>query len=129
MTKYWMAQVAAICNFLGAVLVFVSFQATSTDLLMIANKDQSFAFCIGDRAIFGLTPGGRGTYIGAACPQGADAKPAAVVSTDYPNLTKFGWVLVGVGFFLQLFSLEKPKLEPTPRISYGPRQKSPKLSN
>jgi hypothetical protein len=106
--------------------VFLSFQATSTNLLVIANKDKSFAFCIGDRAVFGLVPGGMGTYIGAKCPEGTDAKPAAVVNTDSPGLAKFGWILIGFGFFLQMFSIEKPQPVTVPHVSYGPRQKSPK---
>jgi hypothetical protein len=106
MTKARMARLSAFLNLLGAFLVFLSFQATSTNLLMIANKDKSFAFCIGDRSIFGLLPGGRGTYIGAGCPQGQDAKPAAVVSTDSPWLAKLGWIVLAIGFGLQIFSVE-----------------------
>lgn len=127
--RYRLALLSGFLNLLGSFLVFLSFQATSTNLLVIANKDQSFAFCIGDRAIFGLIPGGRGTYIGTACPTGTDAKPAAVVNTDSPGLAKFGWILIAFGFFLQMFSIEKPQLVTVPQIASGPRQRSPKKSS
>lgn len=110
MTTAQMARLSAFLNLLGAFLVFLSFQATSTNLLMIANKDKSFAFCVGDRAVFGLIPGGRGTYIGASCPEGQDAKPAAVASTDSPWLAKLGWIILAIGFALQIFSVESSPL-------------------
>lgn len=38
-------------------------------------------------------------------------KPAAVVNTDYPWMARFGWVLLLIGFALQLYSIEEPKLD------------------
>ena len=107
--KYRMAFVSAFLNLLGSFLVFLSFQATSTDLLLVTEKGKkNVAFCIGDRAVFGLTADGKGTAMGYGCPQGTDVKPAAVINTDSPGLAKFGWILIGIGFFLQLFSIETP---------------------
>ncbi len=107
MFKYWMAFLAAILNLAGSGLVFFSFQAASANLLLVAPKDGSLAFCIGDRAVFGLGPGGS-TIIGYGCPKALDTKPAAVVNTDSPGLAKFGWLLIGLGFLFQLFSLQRP---------------------
>jgi hypothetical protein len=127
MMKYRMALLSAFLNLLGSFLVFLSFQAASTNLLLVTEKGtKNVAFCIGDRAVFGLTKDGRGTAMGYGCPQGVDAKPAAVVNTDSPGLAKFGWILIGFGFFLQMFSIEKPQAVTVPHISYGPRQRSPK---
>jgi hypothetical protein len=128
MTKYWMAQIAAMLNLLGAFLVFLSFQATSTDLLLVMGKDKSTAFCVGQNAILAEGPDGS-TILGTKCPEGSDAKPAAVVNTDSPGLAKFGWIILAVGFFLQMFSIEKPRAPIIPHASYGPRQRSPKNRN
>jgi hypothetical protein len=55
------------------------------------------------------SPGG-GTLVGLNCPSDADTKPTAIVNTDAPWLGKLGWFLIGVGFFLQIFSIEEPLL-------------------
>ncbi len=39
MSKYRMAQLSAFLNLAGAVLVFLSFQATSTDFFLVTTKD------------------------------------------------------------------------------------------
>jgi hypothetical protein len=117
MLKYRMAFASAFLNLFGSILVFFSFQATSTNLLLVAPKDGSFAFCIGDRAVFGLGPGGS-TIFGYKCPEALATKPAAVVNTDSPGLAKFGWLLIGFGFLFQTFSIQKPpsSTEPLPAL-------------
>ena len=103
--------------------MFLSFQATSTDFLLVSTRDGKSALCVGKRAFFVMVPNG-GTGAGAACPEGVDAKPAAVVNTDSAWLAKLGWMILGAGFLLQIFSIKKPRETDAPRSSYGPRQKS-----
>lgn len=127
MAKYRMARWSAFLNLLGALLVFLSFQTASTNLLFVTERGtKNVAFCIGDRAVFGLTHDGQGMTMGFACPLGSDAKPAAVINTDSPWLMVFGWSVLVLGFFLQLFSVEKPSSVVIPHVTYGPRQKSSK---
>jgi hypothetical protein len=109
MTKYRMAQLSGLLNLFGALLVFLSFQATSTDLLLVRASSGQTAFCVGKNAMLVLDPGG-GIDIGAKCPQGADTKPTAVVNTDAPWLGFVGWGILALGFLLQIFSIEKPML-------------------
>jgi hypothetical protein len=128
MSKYQMARASAILNLVGAVLLFVSFQATSTDFMLVSTKDGRQALCVGKRAMFVMEPNYH-TGIGVAtCPNDPDAKPAAVINTDEPWLAKLGWLLIVVGFIFQWASIEPPQA-PVVRVSYGPRQKSPKKSN
>jgi hypothetical protein len=127
MTKYWRAQTSAALTLLGSFLVFLSFQGASTNLMLVTEKGtKNVAFCIGDRAVLGLTDDGRGTAMGYGCPKGLDAKPTAVVNTDSPGLAKAGWMILALGFFLQIFSIEKPKPTIATQVSYGPRQKKSK---
>ncbi len=61
--------------------------------------------------------------IGTACPEAMPgARPTAVVNTDAPWLAIFGWFLLLAGFFLQFFSIEKP------RPSAAPAHESPKIN-
>jgi hypothetical protein len=109
MLKYRLAQASAVLNLLGALLVFLSFQATSTNLLLITSADQQLAaFCVGGRAAFLMR--GPAVGLGVTCPTGPNIKPTAIVNTDSPFLEYIGWGLLGLGFFTQLFSLEKPNL-------------------
>jgi hypothetical protein len=89
--------------------VFLSFQATSTNLLLVTSTDQKLAaFCVGDRAAFVME--GNGVGMGTACPQGSGIKPTAVVNSDSPLLGYIGWGLLALGFGTQFFSIEKPML-------------------
>ena|ERR1700730_18187628 len=129
-SKYHMAMLSAILNLIGAALIFWSFQAASTKLLLVTGQGKDVAFCIGDRAMFGLTKDGQGLAMGYACPSGDTMKPTVVANTDKPWMATVGWGMLVLGFVFQLASVEKkPKPDFPPRVSYGPRQKSPKISN
>ena len=113
MTKAGVARCSAVLNFVGSLLVFLSFQATSTRLVLVTSEDKNdktAAFCIGDTAVFGLSPDGHGMDMGYTCPQKENMKPAAVVSTESPRIAKFGWLLLLVGFLGQVFSIEPSRL-------------------
>jgi hypothetical protein len=121
-----MAQLSAFLNLLGALLVFLSFQATSTDFFLVTTKENKTALCVGKSAMFVMGPG-TSLLIGTACPEAMPgARPTAVVNTDAPWLAILGWALLFVGFFFQLFSIEAPKPNIPVHVSHGPRQRSPK---
>jgi len=91
--------------------VFHSFQATSTSLILVTEKNGAMSFCVGNNAMFTAIPGpGHGLQMGHECPQGIDAKPAAIVNTDSPIEATLGWLLLLLGFVLQVFSIEPSKL-------------------
>ena len=46
---------------------------------------------------------------GGECPDWRNAKPAAVVNMEHPWLVKFGFLLIGLGFFMQLLTACFPK--------------------
>ena len=117
-SKYRMAQLSAVLNFLGAILVFLAFQATSSDFFLTTLKSGNKALCVGTNALVVWTPSAR---VGFGMPNGcaeAESTPrVAVVTIESPKLSFLGWVLLLFGFFLQIFSIEPPKpIEPlTPR--------------
>src|SRR5690242_1620398 len=81
MKKYLQARCALALNLAGALLLLFAFSATSTNLLLVTDATKSqVAFCIGDRAVFGVE--GTSTRMGYKCPNGLDAKPTAVVNSD-----------------------------------------------
>src|ERR1700681_4001191 len=102
--KYRLAQASAWLNLSGAFLLFLSFQATSTNLFLVTAVNGNTAFCVGNRAMFVMRPDG-GLGMGTSCPIGA-GKPTAVVNTDSPALVMLGWGLLLLGFIFQLFSIE-----------------------
>jgi hypothetical protein len=114
MSKFRLAQASAILNLLGAFLVFLSFQATSTKFLLVTGTDNRSFLCVGDQALFAMDPK-HGLDLGVGCPAGQDYKPAAVVNTDKPWLGYFGWGMLFLGFFAQLLSIEKPPVSPNKR--------------
>ena len=100
-----MAQLSAVLNLVGAVLIFYSFQAASTKLLLVTAADKSGAsFCIGDVAVFSVR--NHNVTMGTTCPPNTGKKPTAIVNTDAPWASFTGWIVLGLGFLLQLFSIE-----------------------
>ncbi len=110
MSKSHWAQISAFLNLLGSVFLFLSFQATSTSLLLVSGADKSTSFCVGDTAMFKFSESGTGVEMGTKCPIAANSKPTAVVNTDLPELAKWGWIVLVIGFLVQIFSIEPSPL-------------------
>ncbi len=126
MKKHQWAVVSAVLNLLGGAFLLFSFQATSTDLLMVSGKGGETAFCVGKDAFFVMRPG-HGIGVGTTCPESkGDARPTAVVNTDRPAFVTIGLVLVLCGFFAQLLSIDIPRAKLTKAQK---RQLKLKLSN
>jgi hypothetical protein len=110
----WM-RFALILNLLGTVALFYSFQATSSNFRLVTVKKSSVlggneqsALCIYRRAMLTALPDGT-FLLGGYCPDWEDAKAAAVVNIEHPIFESIGWVLLSLGFFLQLFAIPQPK--------------------
>jgi hypothetical protein len=112
MKKYQWATWSLVLNVLGFLLLFVAFQATSSDLAIYSNsKDKIAALCYAGSAMVMLdmsVPRGR-TNIGISpqfspCSSG---KPTAIVNTDYPLLGKIGILFVFVSFWMQYKSIDR----------------------
>jgi hypothetical protein len=125
--KFRLAMMAAVLNIAGAGLLYWSFQATSTDLLLVTGSQMN-GFCVAGHVMFAMAPDGKGLLMGGGvdCPEGPAAKRTAVVNTEHPSFNSLGWFLIILGFVLQLLSLEYPEPPTLVHTSYGPRQRSAK---
>jgi hypothetical protein len=105
------ARFSLLCNLLGSVLLFLSFQATSSNFKLITTSDGNAALCVNDRLIMQNFSKGGGTlnFAPASCPDWEKAKAVAVVNIEHPLFVTTGFVLVTLGFFLQYLSFPSPK--------------------
>jgi hypothetical protein len=104
----WM-RFALFCNLVGAVFLFLSFQAASSNFRLVTDKWGDSALCVKDRVLVQAMVNG-GFKVGSmACPQFEDAKPVAVVTIELPWLAYLGFILTLIGFVLQFFAFPGPK--------------------
>lgn len=115
MIKYRLAIGSAVLNVLGTLLLVFSFQATSSDFMLVTAKDGRAALCVGKAALFVLDQQG-GLGVGTKCPDWQTGSPAAVVNTEHPNFVVVAFFLIVAGFVLQVFSINKP-VSQQPHIS------------
>ena len=107
-SRGWM-RFALLCNLLGTVLLFLSFQATSSNLVLKRAPDGSTAVCIGRLGLFVVRPGETGMGIAGACPAWPNARPTAVVNIEKPYMVTLGFILTSLGFLLQVLAIPSPK--------------------
>lgn len=90
-------------------MLFLSFQATSSDFKLVTTSSGDSALCVNGRAMIVARSNG-GWLIGSrTCPDFEKAKPAAVVNSEHPVLITFGFLLSTLGFLLQYLSFPSPK--------------------
>lgn len=101
---------ALLLNLVGTILLFYSFQATSSDMKLVTAPSKLFpsqkqyAICVNNFAL--LLTDGNSLLMGAhGCPNWADAKPAAVVNIEHPTFVEIGFILLVCGFVLQYFAV------------------------
>ena len=100
-------RIALFSNLLGTVLLFISFQATSSKVKIISAPDGKTAMCLDQTAIFVGT--GRSFIVGTGCPDWERGRPVAVVIVERPILITLGFAFLSLGFLLQVLSLPSPR--------------------
>ena len=126
---------ALLLNLLGTIVLFFSFQATSSDFMLVtapnAGENRRFlipdnmppelkknqlplsksiyALCINGNALFTTDAAGTVIWGAGRCPALTYAKPAAVVNTEHPRFEGFGFALVILGFGIQFLAIPKPE--------------------
>jgi hypothetical protein len=97
------------------VLLFYSFQATSSSFRLITRSEgeifksgTEYSICIGDYTLLSTNVHG-GIIMGhRGCPPSENVRPAAVVNTEHPFFVTIGFLMIILGFFIQLFAVSEP---------------------
>jgi hypothetical protein len=100
-------------NLSGTLVLFFSFQATSSSFRLIRRPisdvgvlrgEYDYEICVQDFTL--LSTDKRGIMLGhQGCPTAEDDRPAAVVNTEHPNLITAGFLMTFAGFIIQFFAV------------------------
>jgi uncharacterized membrane protein len=99
---------ALLLNLLGTVVLFLSFQATSSNVKIVRAPDGRTALCVDARGlVVDVPPAGLqlGTH---SCPDWENARPAAVINIEHPMFITIGFLLISLGFLIQFLSVSNP---------------------
>lgn len=103
---------ALLLNLAGTIILFYSFQATSSDFRLLTltsngpfGSEKRYALCVETEAMLITEKRGISIGIPGGCPDWAHAKPAAVVNIEHPTFEGLGFLLLLLGFALQYFSV------------------------
>ena len=107
-SRRWM-RFALFCNLLGTLLIFLSFQATSSEVKLLSSHNTT-AFCAYGEAL--LVAGNSNVAVGGRCPDWPQARATILLSVEHPRTAILGFVLMLLGFFLQWFALPIGKERP-----------------
>jgi hypothetical protein len=108
-SRAW-ARFALLCNLAGTVLLFLSFQATSSSFKLIRTNDGRSALCVYGMAFIEADSSGAFNFGGSQpCPEWERSKSVAVVNIEHPVFVTLGFVLTTLGFLLQFLSIPSPK--------------------
>lgn len=105
--RTWM-RIALFFNLTGTVLLFLSFQATSSNLIIKRASNGSTAMCI-DRSGIAVTNPEGAWELGGLCPDWPSARPTAVVNVERPYLVTIGFIFASLGFLLQVMATPSVK--------------------
>lgn len=102
-------------NLVGALLLFYSFQATSSSFRLIKRPANSvvgsspeYDMCVGDYTLLS-TQGDDVTLGQHGCPTTADDRRAAVVNTEHPLFVTIGFLFLVGGFIVEFFAVPEPR--------------------
>jgi hypothetical protein len=116
---------ALFLNLVGTIVLFYSFQATSSDFKLVTapyeihdvhpffigpqgippHGTKQYALCVNDFTIISSDIHSTVELGHAGCPNWAGAKPAAVVNIEHPTFEGIGFAMIALGFTLQYFSV------------------------
>lgn len=100
-SRRWM-RFALFCNLLGTLLIFLSFQALSSNVKLLKSNNET-AICASGTAIVEAT---NSIVTGSGpCTDWPQAKATTLVSVEHPRTVALGFVLLLLGFFLQWFAI------------------------
>jgi len=100
-SRRWM-RFALFCNLLGTLLIFVSFQALSSDVKLLRSNNAT-AICASGSAIVEAS---NSIVTGSGpCPDWPQVKVTTLVSVEHPRTVILGFSLILLGFFLQWFAI------------------------
>ena len=115
-SRKW-TRLALALNLTGTLLLFLSFQATSSSFRLIKRHvsehfkgEIEYSICVEDYTLLS-TSGHGGLFMGGAqgCPIAQDDRRAAVVNTEHPLFITTGFSLIVIGFIIQFFAVPEPK--------------------
>lgn len=103
-SRKW-TRIALALNLAGTLLLFYSFQATSSSFRLIRRPvsqifqgDMEYSICVADFTLLSTTGQGSVAIGHAGCPTSKDDRRAAVVNTEHPVFITLGFFLIVVGF-------------------------------
>jgi len=110
-------QFALLLNLIGSLLLFYSFQATSSDFRLITATTTSaiggeikeYALCVDNYTLLQSNAQNEMVLGHRGCTEWANSKPAAVVSIEHRSFIGIGFVFTLAGFLLQLLSIPEPR--------------------
>jgi hypothetical protein len=126
---------ALLLNLVGTIILFYSFQATSSDFRLVtapsraggphppaqmtagpgrvpgseaSRADKQYALCVNNYTLLSSDAASGIRFAYSGCPNWENARPAAVVSIEHPTFVGIGFTLLVLGFGLQYFAVPKP---------------------
>lgn len=115
-SRKW-TRIALALNLAGTVLLFFSFQATSSSFRLIQRTvgtgifqtEHEYDICVEDYTLL-VTDAHSGVGFGhPGCAVAENDRRVAVVNTEHPSLVTLGFLLITLGFIIQFFAVPEPK--------------------
>jgi hypothetical protein len=89
-------------------MLFLAFQATSSNFRTITTTDGNSALCVNHKAIMVFMKNG-GMFGNLACPEWENSRAVAIVNVEHPIFVTIGFLLTAIGFLLQFLAVPSPK--------------------
>jgi hypothetical protein len=104
---------ALATNLAGTLLLFYSFQASSSSFRLITRtvdvqSHKSYEICVNDYMLLSTDTKGNMFLGHPGCPAAQDDRPAAVVNIEHPLFVTLGFALIVIGFIIQYFAVPEP---------------------
>jgi hypothetical protein len=111
-------RIALALNLIGTLVLFFSFQATSSSFRLIRrpigtglfSNEYEYDICVENYTLVMADPTIGGVGLGhRGCPTAEEDRRAAVVNTEHPNFITLGFLMIFFGFFIQFFAVPEPR--------------------